>query len=342
MKVSVLHLTPLVVVLFVTGCASTTIKNPNAYQQVPLRQAEHMPSKAALAGDKSRVVVYALEDKKWPGTGEEVADKVANELNATNNVVVVDRGLAARLRDEIQMAETKGHTGYKGQDVADFAITGKITDASAGVKYTAARSEVNKKGERTHIPAQCTTSGRSAFSLKIIQLPSLDVIKTMDFEATAFSTQGADHANNCVRVEPGAANRIVSEATADAMRKARVELTNQFAPSGYVVDRRTHEKKNIFKTTLGEAGGAKQGLTAKIVRTVSEKNALTDETTTEEVIIAEGVISDQIGRNSSFVIVSDQEQADKILQGDKVQVKYEKSITDHILGGIESINKVVK
>lgn len=325
MKIRFLSLIPLVA-LAITGCASSKISDLNAYQKVPLQSVDPMPSKAALAGAKSRVLVFALDDKKWPGAGEGVSDKVIKELNDTHNVVIVDRALAANLGQELQLAESKGRTGYKGQDVADFAITGKITEGGAGVKFTEASSWTDKEGKSHYTPAKCTTSGKVAFSLKVVQLPSLDVIKTIDQEATASSTE--DSRGDCSRVSQGAANGIVDAAIANAVQKAHTELKNQFAPAGYVVERRVHEKDNIFKTTLGATGGAKEGLPVVFVRTVSEQNALTGVASAEQVNIAEGVISDQIGAGFSFLIVSDKEKAEKVLMGDKVQVKYEDSFAD--------------
>jgi len=284
-----------------------------------------MPSKSELAGVKKRVIVLELEDNKWLGAGDNLSNQVIKELNATNNVVIVDRTLAAKLGQEIQLAEIKGRTGYRGQDVADFAVSGKITDAATGVKFTEASSWQDKEGKSHHTPAKCTTSGRAAFSLKIVQLPSLDVIKTIDQEATASSTQDARWMNSCPQLSKDEANGIVSAAVANALRKANADLKNQFAPSGFILERRTHEENNIFKTTLGTSGGAKEGLPAEIIRVVSEQNALTGVASIEQIKIAEGLISDQLGAGFSYLIVSDEEKADKILLGDKVQVKYENS-----------------
>ena len=67
MKINV-ALIPLVA-LAVTGCASSKISDLSSYEKVPLKQTEQMPSKSALSGAKSRVIVFGLEDKKWPGAG---------------------------------------------------------------------------------------------------------------------------------------------------------------------------------------------------------------------------------------------------------------------------------
>jgi hypothetical protein len=327
LKIKAVHFVPLVA-LAVTGCASSKISDLNSYEKVPMQQTAQMPSKSALAGAKNRVIVLALEDNKWKGAGEDTADLVTKELNATHNVIIVDRTLAANLGQEIQLAETKGRTGYQGQDVADFAITGKITSGGAGVKFTEASTWKDDKGEYHRSSATCTTSGKVAFTLKIVQMPSLDVIKTIDEEATASSMQ--DTSGGCSPLSAGAANGIVSAATASAVQKAHTDLKNQFAPSGYVVERRKHGSDNIFKTTLGKASGAQEGLPAVIVRSVSEKNPLTNVETAEQITVADGVISDQVGASFSYLIVSDQAKADKISLGDKVQVKFEDSFMDKI------------
>jgi curli biogenesis system outer membrane secretion channel CsgG len=328
LKVKAIHLIPFVA-LAVTGCASSKISDLNSYEKVPLQQTALMPSKAALSGAKSRVIVLALDDKKWPGAGDDASDLVTKELNATHNVVIVDRTLAAHLGQEIQLAETKGRTGYQGQDVADFAITGKITNGGAGVSYTAPSSYTDKDGKTQYVKATCTISGKVAFSLKIVQMPSLDVVKTIEEEASASSTQDATW-GGCSQLSAGAANGIVSQATASAVQKAHTDLKNQFAPSGYVIERRKHGNDNIFKTTLGQTGGAQEGLPAVVVRSVTEKNPLTNVETSEQVTVADGVVSDQLGASFSYLIVSDQAKADKVMLGDKVQVKFEDSFMDKV------------
>lgn len=310
----------------ISGCVSTKISNLNAYQKIPMQQVELMPSKAALSGEKSRVTLLNLDDSKWPGAGEDVSDKIRKELNSTNNVVIVDRALASRLAQEIQLAETKGRTGYKGQDVADFSISGKITVATTSVKFSADSSYKDKEGKYHHVPATCTSYGQVAISLKIVQLPSLEVIKTIDEEASASHTQdapGQTHwTTSCPVLNEGEKNSIISAAIKKAIYQTSRELKNQFAPAGYVLERKKFEKNNIFKTTLGVNGGGREGLSVEVIRSVAEKNPLTGITSTELIKIADGLISDQIGTGFSYFIIADQEKADLILLGDKVQVRF--------------------
>jgi curli biogenesis system outer membrane secretion channel CsgG len=327
MKRNIVAISTLFVSVALSGCASSGIKDIGAFQKAPLQNAEVMPSKAALAGAKPRVVVFELEDKKGSAAGDQVADAIIKELNDTKNVVVVDRALATKLEQEITLAETKGRTGYTGQSVADFAITGKITSAAAGNSYTAPSSWTDKEGKSHYVSAQCTTAGKIAFAIKISQLPSLDVVDTFDVEAVASSSQDVQY-SYCPTISDAAAKGIISAAAASAVQKRHTDLKNQFAPVGYVLERRTFEKTNIFKISLGKSGGAKQDLKVQVLHSTTETNGLTGATTSEQVRMAEGVISDQIGESFSFVIVKDAPSAENIKLGDLVKVQFEDSFGD--------------
>lgn len=319
----------MLVSVLLSGCVSSAIKDLNAFQKAPLREAEIMPSKTALAGTKPRVVIFELEDKKGSAAGDQVADAVIKELNDTKNVVIVDRALSGKLEQEITLAETKGRSGYTGQSVADFAITGKITSAGAGNSYTAPPSWKDDKGETHYVAAKCTTSGKIAFTIKVSQLPSLEVVNTFDAEASVSATNDAQY-SYCPNISDAAAKGIISAAADAAVQKRHTELKNQFAPTGYVLERRIFEKSNIFKISLGKSGGAKQDLKAQILHSTIDKNTLTGVTSTEQVKIADGVFSDQIGDSFSFVIISDAASAEKIKLGDLVKVQFEDSFGDKL------------
>lgn len=324
MRIATMSLTAVVTTLALTGCASSSIKNLESFQKVPLREAEIMPSKAALSGAKPRVVVFELEDKKGSGAGDQVADAVIKELNVTKNVVIVDRNLAQTLGQEIQLAETKGKAGYGGQDVADFAITGKVTSATAGNAWTASSSWQDKDGKYHVNPAFCTTTGKIEFSLKISQLPSLDVVSTLSETALASSRQDG----YCPSLSQAEARGIISAAAANAVQKIRTDLKNQFAPTGYILERRSLERDNIFKITLGKASGAQPDLKVVVMQITTEKNPLTGAVSTERVKVADAVISDQLGDSYSYIIVKDSAAAEKIRLGDVAKVEFEESFMD--------------
>ena len=330
MNIKIISMTVMITTFALTGCASTAIKNMDSFQKTPLREAEIMPSKAALAGAKPRVIVFELEDKKGSGAGDEVADAVIKELNVTKNVIIVDRSLAQTLNQEIQLAETKGQTDYRGQDVADFAITGKITAASAGNSFTAASTYKGKDGQYYTNPARCTTSGKIDFSVKISRVPSLDVVATLAETATASMSQDG----YCSSLNQAEARGIISAAAANAIQKIRTDLKNQFAPTGYVLERRVHDKDSIFKISLGKSGGAQQDLKVAVMHATTEKNSLTGTLSTEHVKIADAMISDQVGDSYAYIVVTDNVAAENIKLGDVAKVQFEESFMD-------KMNKVV-
>jgi hypothetical protein len=298
----------------------------DAFQKTPLREAEIMPSKAALTGAKPRLIVFELEDKKGSGAGDEVADALIKELNVTRNVTIVDRNLAQTLSQEIQLAETKGQTDYHGQDVADFAITGKITSASAGNSFIAASTYKGNDGKYYTSPARCTTSGKIDFSVKISRVPSLDVVATLSETAIASMSQDG----YCPTMNQAQANGIISAAAANAVQKIRTDLKNQFAPTGYVLERRVHEKDSIFKISLGKSGGAQQDLKVAVMHATTEKNNLTGTVSTEHVKVADAVISDQLGESYAYIVVADNAAADNIKLGDIAKVQFEESFMDKV------------
>ncbi len=316
--------------LMLTGCASTEIKDMNAYNKVTLRETDKMPSKASLSGIKPRIVVFELADKKGSAAGDQVADAIIKELNDTKNVTIVDRTLAEKLGQEITLAETKGRSGYTGQDVADFAISGKIVSALAGIQYSAPSSWTDDKGQAHVNPATCTTSGKISYSIKLSQIPSLTTVNTFDAEASSANTQDAQFFLYCPAITPAAAKGILSQAADAAVRKIHTALKNQFAPSGYILERRIKDKDNIFKISIGRPNGANEGLKIQILTITTDTHALTGVTSTEQVKLADGVISNQIGDSFSYVIVSDAAAADKIRLGDIVKIQFENSFGDKV------------
>lgn len=330
MKQSFVIIGSMLLALVLGGCASTTIKDMNTYQKVPLHAAEILPSKDALAGEKAKVVVLELIDNKGSAAGELVADAISNELNSTKNVEVVDRELAGRLGKEIELAQAKGRTGYKGQRIADFAITGKITSAGAGKSFTEASSWQDKKGRWHSVAAHCTTNGKIAFSIKVSELPSMNVINTFESEAVVSSTADSEYWRGCRDVSNAEARGIIAAAAELAVRKLKQDLKNQFASVGYVLERLSFEDKNIFKVTIGKFSGAEKDAKVRVMRVTNEINPLTGKKQIERVKVAEGLFTDQIGDKYSFVFVEDPTFAERIKLGDVVMVEYEESFSDMI------------
>jgi hypothetical protein len=288
----------------VDSFAAYNIDNLDSFEKVPLESAQVMPTKAELMRARPRVIVFSFDDYEWRGGGTLASDKVKNELSDTG-AILVDRSLPLRLRQDIALSETKRSSGYKGQYVADYAITGKITQANLTKSY-------NKDNGKHYNTAQI------ALTIRITELPSMQTVKIINEDGQQI-TEG--------RPDP---EKILIDALDKVIVKAHTHLKNQFAPSGYVLEHRTYDDNHIFKVSLGKAAGATPGQKVIFIKSVPDKNPLTGVVSIEQVKVAEGEITEQITDSYSFIIIKDKEGMDKIRLGDQIKVLYKNSIWDHL------------
>lgn len=293
-------------IFFSTGdvFAAYSIDKIDVFDKVPLQTAEIMPSKAALNAQRPRVIVFNFEDNQWRGGGEITSDKIIKELSDTG-VTLVDRTLAVRLRKEIELAETKGSFGYKGQHIADYAITGKITQARISHTYD------ENTGKRN-------ATADVSVTIKISQLPSLQTVKIINEDGRE-TIEGNSAPGN-----------LLSDAVQKVIVKAHTHLKNQFAPVGYVLEHRIYEKTHIFKSSLGKIGGAQPGLKVQFIKLVPDKNPLTGVVSVDHVVVAEGEITEHLTDSYSLIVIKDDSSVDKINLGDQVNIFYKNSIWDHL------------
>ena len=120
--------------LLVLSSCSTTIKNFDEYQKQFLSKSKFMPSKENLDGKTQKIVVFALEQNNneiatQSGLGDSLANNVENLLSKNRLGEIVDRKAAEKLQKEIALAEMKKTGSYKGPIVADYAISGSISNA---------------------------------------------------------------------------------------------------------------------------------------------------------------------------------------------------------------------
>jgi len=312
---------------FLTGCASTGLDNLGEYKKKSMPEAEQMPSKAELSGGKSKVVIFEVQDgniaeSKQAKVGVSITGELENYINDAG-ADLVDRSVAQKLKKEIRAAEMQGSTGYDGPPVGDFAVRGKVSQASFGSEFTEQRTYTNDDGETVTVPPKCTYTANVVANLDIYKLPSLDKAESFQMEGTVDTTEET-RSSNCNASGQG----LLREAAAEAVQVKRDTLQNFFAPKGYVVERRSLEDDNVFRVTLGEDLGAKEGKEVRIFKVVKDKNDLTGKTITEKRKVAEGLITNQVNKGTSWIRVSDPEKAKKVRMGHNVKVHYERGLIE--------------
>lgn len=313
----------------VVGCAPT-IGNLSEYHAVQLAQADFMPAPEQLKSAKTKIVVLPLTDgnidlAKKANLSIVTAGAVENQL-AGGAVELVDRNNAAKLQQEVMLSEINNQGAYNGPEVADFAITGNVDKATFGYTYAEAYTTRDKKGNTYYHPAQFNYKANVSGKIKIIQLPSLKVVKTITFTD---SVSTSEDAHGRVPTQDSGTPLVVKAAT-DAIHSARIELKNHFAKKGYVLEKRNKKDEAIYKINLGTEDGLKTGDVCQLYTVNRSVNAITQEETTEELLLGEGQVSNQIGANYSWLIVEDAELQSPIRLGDYVKAKYGKGFLEDI------------
>lgn len=308
-----------------SGCA-TTIEHPNTFSKVSLKPTTVMPTKAELGSKNSRVVIFAADDSainlaKSASAGHTLSSELTKHVSVTG-AEIVDRNIAKQLQKEISLAELKGNNDYKGPNVADYAISGKVSTASVGKSFSERRTWKDKKGKWHTIPAKCTYRAKVNATMSIYKLPSLQFSKAINVEGSVSASEETRN-SNCPYPR-SAQESLVRDAASSAVKKARIGFQNYFAPKAYVLERRVKEDKNIFKISKGKAYGFTPDSEISFYQAEIANNPLTGEESIEEAVIAKGTISDRVGEKHAWIVVDD-ETANLIKLGDYVKVKYEKN-----------------
>ena len=300
-----------------------------------------MPSKENVEGETPKIVVFALEENnnevaKQAGLGDSLANNIENILSKNHLGKIVDRKAAQKLQQEIALAEMKKTGSYKGPIVADYAISGAISNAGFTSKYSSGSTFYNPQSQQmVSIPPKYTYSSDVAGNIKVYELPSLAVVDSVEFSAKksrkeevqqegGLSLGGLQIGGKKVK----GANRddsLVRKAGQRAIEYVEIDLKNFFAKKGYILEKRVLEHKAIFKISLGSSDGIKQDDKFEVIGKYESTNPLTDEIETERRIIATGSISDLINPKTCWIVINNEAQADAIRLGDTVKMKYKRS-----------------
>lgn len=296
-----------------------------AWSDSPLRDADLVPANTDPSR-RTRVVVIPGDDSPTArGAGLAAhATQALEQILGAGGVEVVERSLAGKLDSELKLAEMRGSGSYAGPDVADFAIRVVMGNAGWASTFVAASSYVNPLTKKTEfVPASYTHTAQSAMTLRIYQLPALKLVEQINTtgKVNLTSQQRAATNNDAVPLMRGA--------TDDGIKSKKNDVLNEFAPKGYITDKRVRDKKAIFRVQLGRNTGAKPGDPVEIW-TMQKVGSSFD-----EVSLGKGRMSDIVGNEGSWILVDDEKVAARVRKYDYVKVK---------LGGglFDSLNNLLK
>lgn len=305
-------------------------KRPQEMAALPMQPADVMPKlDQDSLSRRTRVVVLRPEDSPSArGVGlPEVAAAALESLLGAGGVEVVDRKLATKLESEIKVADMRGSGNmatYSGPEVADFAVSVVMGNASWGSEFIPAASYTDKKGRVTNTPASHTHRGKSAMTVRIFELPSLRLLVSVPLEGTV-SKVGQQSAAG-----PQQSAGLMRDATEDGIRDAKGPVLNEFSPKGYITERRVHEKVSYFRTLLSKQSGAQKGQSVDIFTLERSVDPLTKRATVNTVQVAKGVVSELVSDEHSYIVVDDEKAAARVRLGDIVRVKHDPSFWDNL------------
>lgn len=330
----------LILVLVLASCAPK-ISDFAKYQKQFISETEFMPDADSLEGKAPKVVVFEFDEAnidiaKEADLGNTVAKKVESELTKDRLAEIVDRKSASKLQKEIQLAEMNKTGVYKGPRVADYAVSGGISNADYNSKYVSGSTYFNpRNGQMISIPPKYVYSSNVSGNIKIFELPSLQVVEVIEMSGKSsrsenvqnnggFSLGGIKLGGRDADAAPKD-NGMVRKAGEDAVDEASVSLKNYFAKKGYILEKRSLGNKAIFKINLGSTHGIKHGDSFEVYGQYEVENSISHKTEIERRIIATGRVSQIVDPKHCWIILDKKDQETAIRIGDMVKMKYSKS-----------------
>lgn len=331
------HLTLL---LLITSC-STTIRNFDDYQKQFLPKTTYMPSRESIAGKAPKIVVFALDDNNneiatQSSLSNSLANNVENILSKNRLGEIVDRKAATKLQKEIALSEMNKTGSYKGPVIADYAVSGAISNAGFTSKYSNGSTYFNPQSKQmVSVPPKYTYTSDVAGNLKIYELPSLAVVGSIEFNAKKSRSEAVQQDGGFALggIQIGGKkvdgskrdDSLVRKAGEEAISDIEVDIKNFFAKKGYILEKRILENKAIFKISLGSEDGLRQEDKLEVSGQYENENALTNQVEIEHRIITNATVADHIEPKVSWIVISDAKKIDSIRLGDTVKLKYKKS-----------------
>jgi len=312
-----------------TACGSHQIKSPDEYTKQSIEKASIFPSKEQLSGNPPRVVVFPAEtpiDLAKTANLPSSVSKSVEEAVSDTKAQLIDRSKASKLGKELLLAEAKGLTAYKGENVADFAIIPYISEATFSKSFQEAYTWKDKEGKSHYVPAKCTFKSDVSGYIDVFEMPSLKAAARIKMHGDAANSH--DTRNSRCPASQNDINALVSSASQEAVKGEKTKIKNTFPPKGYVVELRSNADGHlILKTTLGTNLGATEKAKVLITEKRIDKNDLTgkeDLTVTE---IGKGVVSNQIQSDYSWIVLDKKNtQLGQISLGDAVTIEYKDNI----------------
>lgn len=306
--------------MVLTACQSTSVDLSSA-QQVNIPLAAFAPTPEEM-GEEQRVVVLPPEFDS--AAGDLASRQIHNNLEQAiirSGTRVIERDRANSMAAELIAAERSGQFRTDGPQVANLVVFSRVTNAGWGSSFTERDTYTDRRGNRQTRPSNCRFSGSVQVQLRAYELPDMVPVETFDLEGShSFREDSTDR--RC-QASDGRVAGLITSAVEDALAQQQTAIVNALAPNFYVTERRNADNGKIalFRITADSSRGAQEGRDVEIFRRELRTDPLTQREYFEEIMIASGVVSSQVDRSGSFIIIRDNSQADRVQAGDIARIR---------------------
>lgn len=326
-----------IIILFISSCAHK-IGTLDGFRQIGAESVEQFPTDKELSDKKLKVVVFDFENSdqlsKNFNLGEVGVWTMEKMLSESGYVKILDRKLAGKLKEEISLSEIHETGSYTGPKIADYAIIGKISNASFSSKLVNALDKISVlktivSPELSEIKTQKEYEYTADVSgtIKIVSIPSMDVVKIINFNKKLVTNESAVAENMDIlffhssKIKKAKSTDVVvlSNAVKDGIMQNWDNVFEKMSPKGYVLEKRIHSKDSklsLFKINLGKEQGIKVGDVIKFP--IFNKDIEGEE------FLDIGVVTDVVGKDISWVMVKDYKNAAKIKLGSRIFIGFKR------------------
>ena len=322
------------------ACASTQIGSSDEYERVSMNKVFPYPEEAETSQRQVSVVLSQSYTSELPRTvvGEAMAQA---QTTLARFMTEAGAGIADSGIDAGDLF-TKGvrSSPETGDEVPPQGPSHALITSFSKYEYTREYAKpVNlffkSEEEMAKKPGKCTHRVEFTLAMAVYEIPPaghpMEMVKSFTLADSGEDKIG-DLDTSCPYSE-GEKRVQFEEVLREALECMELPIRNAFAGSGYITEHRRQidGNKNVFKTGLGSSRGAQKGLDVEVFR-VLVSTAEDGSRSLQEIKIAEGVISNQIEADSSWILIDLEKVRQPILQGDLARIVYRKGLGSNLPG----------
>jgi hypothetical protein len=320
------------------GCASSSISNLDAFQELPMNRVVPYPSKDEL---RKRAYEVVIVDRPSVGLDDSLVRTAQGQIRralegiaAESGAAVIDRSLQnlGAIKTEGVLSEFEGHES-EAVTGADYALTTRF----AIYRYSSSWEKPFKfiwqdPSDVAGKPGTCTHKAEIGLDVQVIEIGSNDRVNKTFALSNSAEQETKDLDQSCPFSQVNMAV-LFETALDEALSCLELPLGSLLAPRGHVnAHRKAPEaERHIYRISLGSAEGIHAGETVEIRREQRTASPTGEESRSERVI-ATGVVTDQVMPEMSWISVDPSKATDEILDGDVVRPVFQKGLLASLSG----------